>query len=424
MVFGSLPFILKRPHIGVLVWAWLSYMNPHRMTWSFAYNMPFAQIVALVLFVSLLFSKEKKTIPVDGMLVIWILFLVWITITTLFAIHPESAMEYYARAIKIQLLTFVTMMCMRDEKRIDQLIWVICLSIGFFTVKGGLFTLATAGQYRVYGPPQSFIGENNAMALASLIVLPLFYYLQFIAEDKRVKWGLRGSMLLTGISILGSQSRGAFIGILSLAGYFWLQSRVKFISGFVIVLLAAAALAFMPAKWEERMESIRNYQEDPSAMARITAWRLSINMANARLTGGGFNSYSQYTYTRYLEPVKRAFVAHSIYFQMLGSHGWPGLIMYLAILFMTWRGLGKVERQTRGDPELAKYNMLARMLTLSLVVFCAGGTFLSLAFFDLPWHVVAIAYLLKHQVRDKLAARAPPTPAQRRRARRVQLGAA
>ena len=31
VVFGLLPFILWRPHIGILVWTWLGLMNPHRL---------------------------------------------------------------------------------------------------------------------------------------------------------------------------------------------------------------------------------------------------------------------------------------------------------------------------------------------------------------------------------------------------------
>uniref|UniRef100_UPI003567F853 DUF5935 domain-containing protein n=1 Tax=Neptunomonas sp. TaxID=1971898 RepID=UPI003567F853 len=50
IVFGSIPFILRKPYIGILMWAWLSYMNPHRLAYGFAYDMPFAQIIALVLF--------------------------------------------------------------------------------------------------------------------------------------------------------------------------------------------------------------------------------------------------------------------------------------------------------------------------------------------------------------------------------------
>lgn len=398
LVFGSLPFILKRPYIGVLVWSWISYMNPHRLTWGFAYSLPFAQIVAVTLLFSLLISREKKTIPFDGLVAVWLLFVVWISITTLFAINPESAAEYYSRAIKIQIMTFVTMMCMRDFQRIHLLVWVICLSIGFFSLKGGIFTILTAGQFRVYGPAQSFIRENNALALATLMVMPLMYYLYAVSRHKVVRLGWLFTMLMSGASALGSQSRGALLSMISLAGYFWLQSRAKLISGMAICILGVLALIFMPDSWHERMESIRNYQEDPSANSRIVAWKLSINMANARLTGGGFNAYNLRNYAKYLHPVTSAFVAHSIYFSVLGCHGWPGLLMFLLILFLTWRSLSITVRETEDDPAMRSYYILARMLKVSVIVYMTGGAFLSLAYFDLPWHIIAIAVLLRHQV--------------------------
>ena len=40
--------------------------------------------------------------------------------------------------------------------------------------------------------------------------------------------------------------------------------------------------------------------------------------------------------------------------------------------------------------------MLARMLKLSLIAYMSGGAFLSLGWFDLPWHIIAIAYILKN----------------------------
>ncbi len=52
MVFATLPYIFRNPWYGVLAWSWLSYMNPHRLAWGFAYDMPFAQIVAIVLLIS------------------------------------------------------------------------------------------------------------------------------------------------------------------------------------------------------------------------------------------------------------------------------------------------------------------------------------------------------------------------------------
>ncbi|HEU4855481.1 MAG TPA: DUF5935 domain-containing protein, partial [Nitrosospira sp.] len=36
IVFGALPFVFKRPYIGVLLWVWISVMNPHTQGWGFA----------------------------------------------------------------------------------------------------------------------------------------------------------------------------------------------------------------------------------------------------------------------------------------------------------------------------------------------------------------------------------------------------
>ena len=56
IVFGVLPFAFSRPYIGLYLYSWLSYMNPHRLAWGFAQNMPFAYIVAVTTLVCLLFS--------------------------------------------------------------------------------------------------------------------------------------------------------------------------------------------------------------------------------------------------------------------------------------------------------------------------------------------------------------------------------
>ena len=66
VIFGSLPFILRRPYIGILVWTWIGFMNPHRLCWGFAFDMQFAMIVALATLVGLIYSREPKKIPWTG----------------------------------------------------------------------------------------------------------------------------------------------------------------------------------------------------------------------------------------------------------------------------------------------------------------------------------------------------------------------
>jgi probable O-glycosylation ligase (exosortase A-associated) len=164
-------------------------------------------------------------------------------------------------------------------------------------------------------------------------------------------------------------------------------------SGMAILLLGALLFTFMPESWHERMDSIYTYQEDESAMQRINSWQYSINVANDRLTGGGLQSWSQSMFAVYAPHPEWVFVAHSIYFSVLADHGWLGLIMFLLILGLTWRRLSVLIKRTK-DEQNASFNLLARMMQVSLVAYMTGGIFLSLSYFDLPWHLIAIAMLL------------------------------
>lgn len=394
MVFGMLPFILRYPWYGVLAWSWLSYMNPHRLAWGFAYTMPFAQIVAIVLLFSLFFTKEKISLPANSMVVIWVLFLVWLSICTVFAVYPDLAVDQLTKVLKIQLITFVTLMLMRDFERVNQLIWVIVFSIGFYSVKGGVFTLMTGGGYHVFGPAGSEIAENNALAVAILMIVPLMVYLYKFPPHPWVKRIMPFCIFFSLASVIGSQSRGAVLAILAVGGFYWLKSGSKLITATAFVFLTLLTLMFMPQSWHDRVDSISEYQEDSSSMGRIRAWEYSIAIANDRFTGGGFGSWSLHNYYNYGIYVDQAFVAHSIYFSVLNDGGWPGLIMFLLILWLMWRQLSVVINLTKNMPERAQYNLLARMLQISLVAFMAGGSFLSLSYFDLAWHFMAITITL------------------------------
>lgn len=394
MVFGILPFILRYPWYGVLAWSWLSYMNPHRLAWGFAYTMPFAQIVAMVLLVSLLISREKKSLPANSLVVVWVVFLIWLSICSIFAFYPDLAYLQWNKVVKIQLITFVTLMLMRDFERVNQLIWVIVFSIGFYSVKGGIFTIMTGGGYHVFGPDGSEIMENNALAIAILMIVPLMVYLNRFPPKPWVKKIMPYCIFFSLASVIGSQSRGAVLAILAVGAYYWWKSNSKLVTALLFAFLATITVLFMPQSWHDRVDSISEYQEDSSSMGRIRAWQYSIAVANDRITGGGFGSWSLQNYYRYGINTERAFVAHSIYFSVLNDAGWPGLILFLSILWLMWRQLSKVIKLTENDPDRAQHNFLARMMQISIVAFMAGGAFLSLSYFDLAWHFMAITVTL------------------------------
>lgn len=106
LAIGILPFILRKSYIGVLSWSWLSYMNPHRLTWGFAQNIPFAQITAITLLISLLMNREDKSLPINSLVIVWLIFIAWMIITTGFALDFDLAVFDLITVFKIQLIIF------------------------------------------------------------------------------------------------------------------------------------------------------------------------------------------------------------------------------------------------------------------------------------------------------------------------------
>src|SRR6266850_5584059 len=271
-LFGSLPFVVWRPTIGVFLWIWVSVMSPHRLTWGFAWNMRWGYYIAIATLAGLLVSKVPKRLPLTPVTIVLALLVVWINVTTFFAIDIDQSLDMWKQVIKIMLMVFVALYLLHSKEHIQVLIWILTGSVAFYGVKGGLFTLQQGGEYVVWGPTGSFIEENNALALATIMTIPLLYILFRQATKRWLRWSLLAAMVLCGFSALGSYSRGAFVAIAAMIGVLWWKSRRKVVTGIVLATLVPFAIAFMPEKWEERMWSIQNYEQDTSAMGRINAW--------------------------------------------------------------------------------------------------------------------------------------------------------
>jgi len=384
IVLGVLPAVLFQPWIGVLLWSWISYMSPHRLAYGFAVDFPFAMFIALFTFVGLVFSKESKKIPWTRETIILSIFILWMLISTFTAVYGNLAWLQLEKVIKIQVMTFVALMIMGSKKRLTYLVWIIVLSLGFYGVKGGIFTITSGGGFRVQGPQGTFIDGNNEIGLALIMTIPLMRFLQLQIKQWYFRHAMTVAMLLTFIAVLGTQSRGALVGVSAMVLFLVIKSRRKFL--LLALLLGTAPLAynFMPTSWHERMSTIQTFEEDSSAMERIDAWTFAYNQALERpLNGGGFEVFSGNT------------DAHSIYFEVLGEHGFVGLALFLCLGFSAWFTGGWILRRTRKKEELRWCYDLATMLQVSLVGYAVSGAFLGLAYFDLYYHLIAMMVLTK-----------------------------
>jgi probable O-glycosylation ligase (exosortase A-associated) len=174
----------------------------------------------------------------------------------------------------------------------------------------------------------------------------------------------------------------------------------------------------MPEAMKQRQASTFDYQEDASALGRIVMWKFAIAVANDKpLGGGGFNVfYDNPTRARFLPrnaegEQEQGRAAHSIYFEVLGEHGYIGLFLYLLTGFWAFFSAERTARQVRRRPDLKWAGDLGRMIQLSLVGFAVGGAFLSKATFDLYYHLLALTVIAGLLVEQALRQPAPdPVP--------------
>jgi putative inorganic carbon (hco3(-)) transporter len=407
VILGSLPFIFWKPYIGVLMWTWISIMNPHRLTWGFAYSMQFALIVALVTLISLLISREPKRIPWTREAILLVILVAWMTFTTFFAFYPDLAWAHLEKVAKIELMVLVTAMVMQSERRINLLVWVMALSLAFYGVKGGIFTIVHGGVYHVRGPEGSFIGGDNEMGLALVMTVPLLRYLQLHAPSLWIRYATSGAMVLTALAAVGSQSRGALLGIVSMGTFFWLKSRNKVFTALLGVVAAVLIVSIMPQQWFDRMNTIGSYDQDASAMGRINAWHMAYNLAKDRLVGGGFDAFQGPTFAMYAPDPEDVHDSHSIYFEMLGEHGFVGLALFVLLGIATWLSASWIIKRARGDPELRWAADLAAMVQVSLVGYASAGAFLGLAYFDFYYDLIAVVVLCRTVVASQKASVEP-----------------
>jgi probable O-glycosylation ligase (exosortase A-associated) len=382
-------------------------MNPHRLAWGIAKTFPVAKIVGLTALAALFIDPNKKPVPWNKSLVCMALMFIMFIITTATAWVPHDAFAKLIFVFKIFLMVFVSTMLIYGKYRIRIFVLVAALSIGFYGIKGGIFSLATGGQYRVWGPGGSFIEDNNAMGLALNMILPLFLFMAREESNHYMRLGLRCSVPLIAIASLFTYSRGALLGLCVVCMFMFPKLRQKGLIIFLLIPVVIYGITKIPDKYFHRAETIATYDQDKSAMTRLQAWSVAWNIAIDRpLTGAGFDFYMgnvnrwlSYSAPKFLArgyTTSRA--AHSIYFQILGDHGFITLFLFLSLLFFTMHDLRTIRKHAEVIESKRWIYNYALPLEIGLWGYIVSGAFLSLAYFDLFYCYVGAAAILQREL--------------------------
>lgn len=384
---------LRKPWLGAILWIIVSVLNPHLLGFKMA-TQPVAAVVAGTTVLAALIRRTDFSIPWRAPLIWFAIFTVWMCVTYVASGAMDENYIMWNKVMKINFMFFVVYGLIIARKQIDYVIWAIAASLCYYGVKGGIFTIATAGAHRVWGPEGTFIGGNNELALALIIGIPLLWYLRQTVTQRWFKYALVASMILCAAAALGSHSRGALLALAAMSLFFWIRSPHKGRIALVMMFVAPVLLGLMSQEWEARMATIQTYEEDGSAMGRINAWWMAFNLAKDNVFGGSFETATQAFFMSYAPDPLMIQGPHSIYFQVLGQHGFIGLFIFLAMWMSTWMACNRIRSLTRGIAEKQDTHLLASMIQVSLAGFAVGGAFLGLAYFDVPYFLMAVVVRL------------------------------
>ncbi|MDC0609955.1 putative O-glycosylation ligase, exosortase A system-associated [Vibrio sp.] len=406
----------RRPFVAVSLWLWSGLFVPiYWLYGGFASSISYNSLFAFSAMAGYFIYKKKPDFKITALFLVVILLFIHTTITSFTAlVYPTVVWMSWENFAKGILLFLFISLIIRKQHHFNLVLWGVVLSIGFIGFVEGLKFIASGGGHHIKGPDGNILSDNNHMAVAMCMTLPFIIYLISETEEKLLKWGLKIMLIICTLAILGTFSRGGLIGLVMILGYFWINSKHKFKALLAAMLIAVIAYNYLPTSWYKRMDTIDTAMEDGSFTTRVNSWKIHTLMALDRpLIGGGFKGPQvSYVWTRLATkidmfdfiptppPGDKGWAAHSIYFEMLGDQGFPGIFFFLSCIFLSFRKLVSIEKYYRKLKEDdAWQSRLAKMFKVSIVAYCVAGAAVSLAYLEMFYSVLALVVALDLVVR-------------------------
>ncbi|MFA5494883.1 MAG: putative O-glycosylation ligase, exosortase A system-associated [Porticoccaceae bacterium] len=429
-LFVAIYFAFKRPYIGTAAWVWIALTAPTNWAFGFSQSFRLNFTIVLVTALSYLVVTRNKVFRLNA-LGFWILmFAIWTLVSTALNINsnPARVWDYWGQFIKVLLLFFFITLTVTRRLHIDTMVWAIVLAISAYAGMEAVKFILSGGGHRIMGRA-GIIADRNDLAVAINMCVPLVVYLLQTTRHKWLRLGLWGLLMLNILSVVGTYSRGGFIGLSILAVAFWLKSRYKLPLAILAFLMLPLLYQAAPEEWKERQSTVTTAaEEDSSFIGRLWAWKISTLIAlDHPLTGGGFGAVlNPQIWDRYAPltpdfsplatpPIPQSSgtkAAHNIYFQVLGDHGFVGLGIFLLCLLLALLNNMKNARLGK-QHDVLWYRQLASAFTLSLIGYGVTGANVSLAYFDLLYAVLGLIAVMTLQRQQLLPGHAVPGPRQR-----------
>jgi len=403
----------QRAFISLGLWLWTSAFTLGQLLYGFMGPFPFNQTFAILTFVSYGVHMEQRSKFVFDASIFWVIALfIMSTFSTFLHLGLTDVTVWFRWDMYSKIVLFYIMSTVIVNKKLhfDFMAWMLLISIGALGAAEGTKFIFSGGAHRISWL-RGISGDNNFVGLLIVVVLPLAYYLFSQVTSKVIKLGFIFTMLLLLLGLVSTYSRGGFVGLIIVLLSFVKESKNKFSWILAFTLVGLVASNFLPDTWFERMDTVGEAEKDSSFMGRVMVWKMSFIIASHNFFGGGFKAVEQaFIWNQHVpyfdtlnfipspEPPNHGKAAHSIYFQVLGDHGFLGLFAFLMILLTNYIKIARLIKLAVKEKMDEWIIILSKMLKVSLTVYCVSGALLSAAYADFIYAILAMIFCLEHRI--------------------------
>lgn len=388
---------LQGPLFAACLYLWIAYFRPESWAWSDLFaTLNLSYFAGAFLVIRTIFSDVR--IRIDWRSTLLLLFLLQALLSTYFGLHSAYSFAYWWDFAKVMVVGLLLTNIIQSAADLRLVLIVIVLSLGFETGKQGWAQLIlNPGERNDNWVP--FLGDNNLVAVGMAMLLPLIGALAATSSgwQRRAFQFLSVGVLYRGLS---TYSRGGFLSIASVGALWFWRSPRKLRTLAAAALVLALIVPVLPAQFWDRMRTITAPADarDDSQQSRLHFWQVAVAMANDRpFLGVGHSGYSRvyndYDWSNGQFLTNRA--VHSAWFGVLAETGYPGLLLFVAIVATSLRACRRVRlAATRGEipGPLGPY---AVAFETSLIAFMVGGSFVSFHYSEMLWHYFALTIALE-----------------------------
>jgi probable O-glycosylation ligase (exosortase A-associated) len=408
-ILAFLPLALGSSFAAFLLWTWVGLVAIHSYLYGFMRSVPLAQIFALITLGLLLVpSMRGKAQYKSGGLVVIMGLIVFHGFLSAALAYPgmDRNWELFSNMVKTILLCLLMPLFLVNRRRVNLYVMLLAMGVCFHGMLDGLKYVSSAGSHNATGI-QKF-GDNNHYAMVLLMGMPFLIYIYRFSASRLMRLATAGVFIITFLAVLATNSRGALISVVAMGLWIILLGKRKIAGLAMAVVLATLVVQLAPAKWFDRMDTIKTAEKDDSFMGRVTAWKRASAIALENpVFGGGYHAgqepsiYEEFRYKQgllgFAETPDTGYAAasHSIYFEVLGDLGFVGFFLFIAAIISAFHNWWRIRRLAASRPhELGWALELANMGGASMVVFVVGGAALSAAYFELPYYVMMLMQVL------------------------------